>query len=53
MEGTKVLPVQPIASILFVSIALVGVYLYLNEKYAIAFVLTIVVTQRWKFFLKC
>lgn len=50
LEGTKVLPVQPIASILYVSTALVGVYLYLNEKYAIAFVLTIVVTQGWRFF---
>jgi prolipoprotein diacylglyceryltransferase len=50
MEGTKVLPVQPITSILYVSTGLAGVYLYLNEKYAVTFVLTIVVTQGWRFF---
>jgi prolipoprotein diacylglyceryltransferase len=50
MEGTKVLPVQPITSILYVSTGLAGVYLYLNEKYAVAFVLTIIVTQGWRFF---
>jgi prolipoprotein diacylglyceryltransferase len=50
LDNTKVVPVQAITSILYLSTGLAGVYLYLNEKYAVAFILTIVVTQGWRFF---
>ena len=50
LDNTEVVPVQAITSILCVSVGLLGTYLYLNEKYDLAFVLSIVVTQGWRFF---
>jgi prolipoprotein diacylglyceryltransferase len=50
LDNTKVVPVQAITSILYVSTGLLGVYLFLNEKYSGAFILSIIVTQGWRFF---
>jgi prolipoprotein diacylglyceryltransferase len=50
LEGVPVVPVQAITSALYVFTGLLGVYLFLNEKYGGAFIFSIVVTQGWRFF---
>jgi prolipoprotein diacylglyceryltransferase len=50
LEGVPVVPVQAMTAILYVFIGLLGVYLFLNEKYGGAFILSIIVTQGWRFF---
>ncbi|NLW34770.1 MAG: prolipoprotein diacylglyceryl transferase [Syntrophorhabdus aromaticivorans] len=50
MEGVKVFPIQSATSILYVSTGLIGTYLYLNGRYASAFLFTVAVTQGWRFF---
>jgi hypothetical protein len=48
MDGVKVLPIQGITAVLYTSIGLLGVVLFLNRDYAVAFVLTMVATQSWR-----
>ena len=50
LEGVPVVPVQAMTSILYVFTGHLGVYLFLNEKYGEAFILSIIVTQGWRFF---
>jgi prolipoprotein diacylglyceryltransferase len=50
LEGVLVVPVQAMTSILYVFIGLLGVYLFLNEEYGVAFIFLIIVTQGWRFF---
>ena len=50
LEGVPVVPVQAMTAILYVFIGLLGVYLFLNEKYDGALILSIIVTQGWRFF---
>jgi prolipoprotein diacylglyceryltransferase len=50
LEGVPVVPVQAITSILYVFIGLTGIYLFLNEKYGASFLLSIIITQSWRFF---
>jgi len=48
MEGTQVVPVQALTSILYVMVSLLSTLLFLKSSYALAFVLTIIVTQGWR-----
>jgi len=50
LEGVPVVPVQAITSALYVFTGLLGMYLFLNEKYGGAFILSMIVTQSWRFF---
>lgn len=49
LEGVPVVPVQAMTSILYVFTGLLGVYLFLNEKYCGVFIFSIIVTQGWRF----
>ena len=48
MEGTRVVPVQALTSILYVTVSLLSTLLFLKSRYVLAFVLTIIVTQGWR-----
>lgn len=50
LEGVPVFPVQALTSVMYVFTGLVGTYLFLNEKYGGAFMLSMIVTQVWRFF---
>lgn len=50
LGNEKVVPVQAMTSILYVFAGLLGFYLFLNEHYGVAFILSIVITQGWRFF---
>lgn len=49
LERVKVIPVQVVTTVLYVSIGLVGAYLFFREKFSLAFVLPMVITQAWRF----
>jgi hypothetical protein len=49
LEGVRVVPVQAITSIIFIAIALIGTYLFLNSKFTAALLLTMAATQLWRF----
>jgi hypothetical protein len=48
MDGEQVVPVQAITSILYVAAGLLATLLFLRGRYAMAFVLTTMVTQGWR-----
>ena len=48
MAGEPVVPVQAITSILYIGTGLLGIALYLQAQFTIAFILTILVTQIWR-----
>ena len=49
LDGQKVLPVQAATSLIFCAVGLIGIYLFLQGHYSIAFVSTVCVTQAWRF----
>jgi hypothetical protein len=49
LEGVRLVPVQAITSIIFVFIALVGTYLFLQSHFKTAMLLTLLATQIWRF----
>lgn len=49
LEGEPVVPIQAVTSAVYVTSALVGVYLFLANRPAAAFIETAVVTQVWRF----
>lgn len=49
LEGVRVAPIQAITSVIFVLIALVGTYLFLKSWFVAAMLLTMTMTQLWRF----
>jgi hypothetical protein len=49
LDGQKLFPVQAVTATLYVGIALSGTYLFLLGKYGSAFLITLSVTQLWRF----
>lgn len=49
LEGAPVVPVQAITAVVFLAIALIGAYLFLKSHFAAALLLTMAVTQSWRF----
>lgn len=49
LEGVKVVPIQAITSILYVSAGLASTFLFLKSYYVTAFLLALVFTQIWRF----
>jgi hypothetical protein len=48
MQGVKVVPIQALTAALYVGAGLTAVYLFLEGFYAVAYALTIVVSQGWR-----
>jgi hypothetical protein len=48
MEGQKVVPIQAMTSIVYCTVGLLGLLLFLNGHYAAAFSTTLVTTQIWR-----
>jgi len=48
LEGERVVPIQGITAILYILTGLIGVELFLNGRFGIAFVLATLVTQGWR-----
>jgi hypothetical protein len=48
-DGEEVVPIQAVTSIIYCSTAIVGLYLFLQTFFVAAFLLTLVVTQIWRF----
>ena len=48
MEGEQVFPIQAITSGLYVSTGIICTYLFLNSRYAVSFLISILVTQGWR-----
>lgn len=49
LAGTQVIPIQALTAVLYVGSGLVAALLFLKSFYLTAFVLTLVVTQVWRF----
>ncbi len=49
LEGEKVLPVQALTAVIYVGCGLAAIVLYLNSRFAAAFIMTMAVTQSWRF----
>jgi Prolipoprotein diacylglyceryl transferase len=49
MEGEPVVPVQAVTAVIYVSCGLAGLVLFLKSRFAAAFVITLVITQGWRF----
>ena len=50
MDGQKVVPVQAMTTVIYSATGLIGCYLFLKGFINIAFILTLSVTQVWRFF---
>ncbi|MEA3437456.1 MAG: prolipoprotein diacylglyceryl transferase [Thermodesulfobacteriota bacterium] len=49
LEGERVIPVQAITSVIYIIAGLGGAYFFLRGHYFFAFMLTICITQLWRF----
>jgi hypothetical protein len=49
LEGVQVVPIQGITAILYSATALIGIYAFLNHAYRTALLLTLIVSQLWRF----
>jgi hypothetical protein len=49
LDGHKVIPVQAMTSVLFVATGIISIYLFLSARYTVAYGLTILATQGWRF----
>ncbi|HUH65050.1 MAG TPA: prolipoprotein diacylglyceryl transferase family protein [Syntrophales bacterium] len=49
LDGERVVPVQAVTAVLYTSTALVSTHLFLNALYASSFLLSVLVTQGWRF----
>ncbi len=49
LEGEKVLTIQALTAVIYVGCGLAAIVLYLNARFAGAFIVTMVVTQVWRF----
>ena len=50
LEGARVIPVQGLTALLYVTAGLVGLWLYVHGHLAAAFVSTLMVTQLWRLY---
>lgn len=50
LAGRQVVPVQAVTVVLYTAVCLLGIYMFLNGWHASALVMTIAVTQGWRFF---
>ncbi|HQU32364.1 MAG: prolipoprotein diacylglyceryl transferase [Planctomycetia bacterium] len=50
LDGVKVIPIQAITSILYLITGIFSMLLFLQSRYIVAFILTVVVTQAWRAF---
>jgi hypothetical protein len=50
LAGKQVVPIQAITSLVFIGVGLAAIWLFLKGKFAVAFVLTMAVTQGWRIF---
>ncbi len=48
LEGTPVIPIQAVTSIIYVCSGLVGIYLFLKGFYISAFIQSLMITQGWR-----
>jgi hypothetical protein len=49
MEGEPVVPVQAITAIIYICCGLAGLVLFLQSRFAAAFLVTLAITQGWRF----
>ncbi|RJP81425.1 MAG: prolipoprotein diacylglyceryl transferase [Desulfobacteraceae bacterium] len=49
LEGVEVFPIQAVTAVLYCSAGVVGIYLFLNAHYTTGFLLTLSITQGWRF----
>src|SRR5262249_35618987 len=49
MEGVRVVPIQALTAVIYTMAALAGTYLYLKSRFVVALLLTMVLTQAWRF----
>ena len=50
LDGQKVVPIQALASVLYVGTALVSIMLFMHSMFMAAWVISVVVTQGWRAF---
>lgn len=50
LDGIKVIPIQAITAVLYITTGIIGTFLYLKSYYIAAFIITIIVTQAWRSF---
>jgi len=50
LDGARVLPVQGLTALLYVTTGLLGVWLFLRGQESLAFAITIAVTQMWRLY---
>ncbi|MDR4506873.1 MAG: prolipoprotein diacylglyceryl transferase [Candidatus Brocadiaceae bacterium] len=48
LEGVKVMPIQAVTAVLYITIGIIGVCLFTKSYYMTAFLLVIIVTQAWR-----
>ena len=49
LDGEHVFPVQAITAVLYIATGLICTYLFLNAHYAVSFLLSVLITQGWRF----
>jgi len=50
LDGVKVIPVQAITAVLYITTGIIGTFLFLKSYYITAFIMTMIVTQAWRSF---
>lgn len=50
LDGVKVIPIQAITAVLYITTGIIGTFLSLKSYYITAFIMTMVVTQAWRSF---
>ncbi len=50
LDGVKVIPIQAITAVLYITTGIFGTFLFLESYYSTAFIMTMVVTQAWRSF---
>ena len=48
-DNLKVLPIQAVTAIIFTASGLLGLYLFLNRNFIAAFLISVLITQSWRF----
>jgi prolipoprotein diacylglyceryltransferase len=50
LDCQKVIPIQAVTSIIYITAGLVGLHFFFNKSYCAAFIIAILTTQLWRFF---
>jgi hypothetical protein len=48
LEGKQVLPIQALTALLYIIVGLIATFWFLNNHFAAAFILTMIITQAWR-----